>query len=111
MGGLVTGLWGAKAVAAAILGQGDYWTELRPLRRELDLHRLVRSVLNRFSGTDYDRLLELLDGRITQLLGLHTRDELARTFWRFLIAQPRLLGFAARLLLPRGVERRRLGSG
>lgn len=104
MGGLVTGLWGARAVAAAILGQGDYGTELRLLRRELDLHlhRLVRSVLNRFSGTDYDRLLELLDGRITQLLGFHTRDELAKAFWRLLFAQPRLLGFAARLLLPRG---------
>ncbi len=106
VGGLVSGLWGAKAAAKAILGQGNYGKELGPLRRELGLHLLMRSVLNRLSSADYDRLLELLDGKTTHLLGRYTRDELAKMFLRLLVAQPRLVSFAARLLLPRGVPGR-----
>ncbi|MGH7775216.1 MAG: FAD-dependent monooxygenase [Candidatus Binatia bacterium] len=106
VGGLVSGLWGAKAAAKAILGQGNYGKEIGPLRRELGLHLLLRSILNRLSGGDYDRLLELLDGKTTHLLGRYTRDELAKMFLRLLVTQPRLLSFAARLLLPRGVPGR-----
>jgi flavin-dependent dehydrogenase len=96
VGGLVTGLRGARAVVDAILGRDlSYVKESRSLRRELDFHLLVRSMLNRFRGRDYDRLLNLLNHRTVKLLGLHTRDQFSSMAFRVLAAQPRLLGFAA----------------
>lgn len=99
VGGLVTGLRGAKAVASAILERGDYRRGLGSLRRELRLHLWIRSVLNRFGGEDYDELLGLLNPSTTELLGVRSRDDLASTFVRLLVTQPRLLSLGARVLL------------
>ena len=104
VGGLVTGLRGAKAAANAILQRGNYLKELRPLRRELSLHLLLRSVLNRFRSTDYDRLLGLLNEKTIHLLGRYNRDQAGRMICRILLAQPRLLRFAT--ILSRGTWER-----
>lgn len=101
VGGLVTGLRGAKAAADAILQRRDYLKELRPLRGELSLHLLIRTILNRFHSADYDRLLDLLNEKTIRLLGFYNRDQAARMLFRVLLAQPRLLKFAASLF--RGV--------
>ena len=97
VGGLVTGLRGAKAAADAILQRRDYLKELRPLRGELSLHLLIRTVLNRFHSADYDRLLDLLNAKTIHLLGLYNRDQAARMLFRVSLAQPRLLKFATSL--------------
>jgi len=97
VGGLVTGLRGAKAAAGAILHRRDYLKELRPLRGELSLHLLIRTILNRFHSADYDRLLDLLNEKTIHLLGLYNRDQAARMLFRVILAQPRLLQFAASL--------------
>jgi flavin-dependent dehydrogenase len=104
VGGLVTGLRGAKAAANAILRRGNYLKELRPLRRELSLHLLIRTVLNRFHSADYDRLLDLLNERTIRLLGIYNRDQAVAMLCRVLLAQPRLLKFAASL--SRGIWQR-----
>jgi flavin-dependent dehydrogenase len=98
VGGLVTGLRGAKAAAGAILRRCDYLKELRPLRRELSLHLLIRSVLNGFQRADYDRLLSLLNEKTIALLGRHSRDHAATMLCQILLAQPRFITFARRLL-------------
>jgi digeranylgeranylglycerophospholipid reductase len=96
VGGVVTGLRGAWAAARAILRGSDYGRELDGLRRELDMHLLMRKVLNRFVPSDYDALLDLLNPRTTDLLSIHTRDEASQAFFRLLLAQPHLLSLAAR---------------
>jgi digeranylgeranylglycerophospholipid reductase len=95
VGGLVTGLRGAKAAANAILRRTSYATELSALQQELSLHLFIRSMLNNFRDADYDRLLELLNPQTIHLLGRYNRDQAARMLCRVLIAQPRFLGFAA----------------
>ncbi len=95
VGGLVTGLRGAKAAANAILRRTDYLRELKPLRRELGLHLFIRSLMNRFAGQDYDRLLGLLNEKTIYLLGRYNRDQAGRMVYRLLMAQPRLLEFGA----------------
>jgi flavin-dependent dehydrogenase len=97
VGGLVAGLRGARAASDAILHGRDYLKELRPLRGELSLHLLIRTILNRFHSADYDRLLDLLNEKTIHLLGLYNRDQAARMLFRVLLAQPRLLRFAASL--------------
>jgi digeranylgeranylglycerophospholipid reductase len=94
VGGLVTGLRGARAAANAILRGSDYMKELRSLRHELSLHLLIRNVLNRFGGADYDRLLDLLNEKTIHLLGRYNRDQAAKMVCRILLAQPRFLSFA-----------------
>jgi flavin-dependent dehydrogenase len=97
VGGLVTGLRGARAAANAILRGSDYMKELRSLRRELSLHLAIRNLLNRFRGADYDRLLDLLNEKTIRLLGIYNRDQAARILCRIVLAQPRLLTFAGML--------------
>jgi digeranylgeranylglycerophospholipid reductase len=94
VGGLVTGLRGAEAAAKAILRHAHYLRELRPLRQELSLHLIIRSVLNRFRSADYDRLFDLLNSKTVYLLGRYNRDQAARILCRILVAQPRFLSFA-----------------
>jgi flavin-dependent dehydrogenase len=62
VGGVVTGLHGARALATAVLNGRDYRKELRKLKLELDLHLLVRRVLNWLDDKDYDELIAMLDG-------------------------------------------------
>lgn len=97
VGGLVTGLRGARAAAEAILRGRSYLRELRPVRCELSLHLLIRAAMHRFRGKDYDRLLALMNERMIEILGAHNRDHAAKIVWRMLLAQPRLLGFGVAL--------------
>jgi flavin-dependent dehydrogenase len=100
VGGLVTGLWGARAAAEAILKNIPYANALRSLNRELWLHNLLRRVLNRFQATDYDQLLNVIDNSTARLLGRHNRDELTALALKLIYTQPRLLSFLPRLFGP-----------
>jgi flavin-dependent dehydrogenase len=99
VGGVVPGLYGAKALAQAILDGRNYRKELSGLKMELHLHLLVRHVLNRFSDQDYDELIGMLDGGLKEVLQEWTRDELTQCFLRMIWAQPRLITLGAKALL------------
>lgn len=99
VGGVVTGLYGAKALAKALLGGGNYYKELRGLRYELDLHLIIRNVLNRFQNDDYDELLQRFDKRLRDLLKKWTRDELRSFFFKMILREPHLLRLGMKSLL------------
>ena len=99
VGGLVTGLHGARALANAILNGRNYRKELRGLRIELDLHLFFRHVLNRFNDENYNELIGMLNGGLKDILEKWTRDELAQTFLKLILTQPRLVTFGAKTLL------------
>ena len=99
VGGVVPGLHGAKVLAHAIVNGQDYSRSLRELNRELNLHLLVRHVINRFNDEDYDDLLGMLDGKLKNVLQEQTRDELTYSFLRLLLAEPRLITLGAKALL------------
>ncbi|HTZ98781.1 MAG TPA: NAD(P)/FAD-dependent oxidoreductase [Candidatus Aquilonibacter sp.] len=102
VGGTVTGFRGALGVAEAILGGGRS-RELRALRRELDLHLLLRRSLHHFQQADYSRLVDLLDDSAKRSLGEYSRDEAWKILWRVCLRQPRLLLLGLRgLLMQRG---------
>jgi len=105
VGGTVTGFRGAIGVVESILG-GDS-QELRSLRRELDLHLLLRRSLHHFQQSDYSRLVDLLNDPAKRSLGEYSRDEAWKIMWRVCLSQPRLLLLGLRGLLMRGrsVER------
>ena len=99
VGGVVPGLYGARALAQAILNGRNYRKELGGLKMELHLHLLVRHVLNRFSDQDYDELIGMLDGGLKAILEEWTRDELAQSFLRMIWAEPRLIALGAKVFL------------
>jgi geranylgeranyl reductase len=99
VGGVVSGLHGAKALAQAILNGRNYHKELRGLRLELRLHLLIRHVLNRFKEEDYDRLIGMLDGGLKGILEERTRDELTHSFLRLIWTEPRLITLGTKALL------------
>ncbi len=98
VGGIVTGFRGALGVAEAILNGGP-GRRLRDLRRDLILHWLIRSALDRFTQAHYSDLMDLLNPRARKDLEAHTRDEPGRVLWRLCLHQPRLLLFGLRAFL------------
>jgi len=99
LGGVVTGLRGAKALAGAILKKKGWQAELLELKLELDLHLLLRRMFNHFRTEDYDTLVGLIRKRLRRVLSERTRDELAQTFLRLIIAEPRLMALGTKALL------------
>lgn len=109
VGGVVTGLRGARAVAQAIIKGKNWRREIMGLKLELDLHLLLRRMLHSFGDHDYDALIGMLDGRLQRILTRRTRDELARTFLKLIAAEPRLLALGAKALL-KSLAAARLGA-
>ena len=99
VGGLVSGLWGAKAAAESLAKGSSYRRELRGLHAELYVHDAMRWVLDRFNRTDYEQMLGLLGHGLQAVLGRHNRDSIARAKWSLLAAQPRIVTLAAKAVL------------
>ncbi len=112
VGGVVTGLRGARAVVEAILNGRKTGKEISKLKRELDLHLLVRRLLDGFNDLDYDRLIDFLNGELTEIVSNQTRDDLSRMYLDLVSSQPKLLVLGARAFL-RGIafKRRHNGAG
>jgi len=106
VGGTVSGLWGAAAAVRALLRGTPYAHELRPLKRELDLHWFIRLLLDRLDNPGYDRLVGSVTPAVQQFLSRHNRDEMVGAFWQLPLLQPRLVALGLRLLLSRSDSRR-----
>ncbi len=100
IGGTVTGFRGALGAAEAILN-GGVSRELRALRRELDVHLLLRRSLHDFQQADYSQLVDLLNAPARASLGRFSRDEAWKILWRVCLRQPRLILLGLRGLLSR----------
>jgi flavin-dependent dehydrogenase len=100
VGGIVTGFRGAFGVSEAILNGGRS-QELRSLRRELDLHLLIRRSIHSFQQADYSRLVDWMNDAMRRSLSSVTRDEAARVLWHICRNQPKLLLIGLRGLLTR----------
>ena len=103
LGGVVTGLRGALGVSERILN-GGFSPELRSLRRELDLHLLIRRSIHRFGQADYSRLVDWMNEGMRRSLSRVTRDEAARVLWCVCRNQPRLLWTGLRGLFARSLD-------
>ncbi len=106
LGGVVTGFRGALAVSESILNGES--RELRSLRRELDLHRMIRRSIHGFRQADYSRLVDWMNDRMRRSLSRFSRDEAARLLWHVCRSQPRLLLMGLRGLLTNPLEAAKL---
>lgn len=97
VGGIVTGLRGARGVADTILRNGK--SELLALRCELSTHWLIRRTLHYFQQEDYSRLVDMLNDSTRKSLGEINRDESTRLLWNVIRTQPKLVLMGLRGLL------------
>ena len=98
VGGVVDGLWGARAVADTITS-GRRGCAASSLRAELGMHWLIRAVLNRFGDADYRALLENIGHGPRGSLARYSRDEATKLMWDLIRRRPRFLLLAARAIL------------
>jgi digeranylgeranylglycerophospholipid reductase len=110
VGGVVTGLRGARAVVEAILSGKKTGQEASNLKRELDLHLLVRRLLDGFDDLDYDLLIDSMGGELNAIVSRETRDDLSRMYLDIVSSQPKLLFMGARALL-RGLAFKKRANG
>jgi flavin-dependent dehydrogenase len=103
LGGVVTGFRGAVGLTEQVL-KGGFSRELRALRRELDVHMLIRRSVHGFRQADYSRLVDSINNRMRQSLSHVNRDEAARLLWHICRDQPRLVWLGLRGLLARPPE-------
>lgn len=101
VGGIVTGFRGALAVAEAIMN-GGHSRRLGALRRELNLHLLIRKIIHNFSQAHYSKLIDLLNAPARRDLETYGRDEPRTVLWHLCLHQPRLLLMGVRALLTGG---------
>jgi len=98
VGGVVTGFRGALSVVDSILNNKKN-QNLKRLRRELDLHGIIRKSLRGFSQTDYVKLLDMLNPSTMRALSSFNRDETPRLLFHLLLGQPKLLLIGLRTIL------------
>jgi flavin-dependent dehydrogenase len=99
VGGTVTGLIGAKAAVNSILTGSSYKNNLKSLKRELDLHWYIRTLLQRLDNEGYDQLVNSITLPVQSFLSSRNRDQMAGAFWKLLMIEPRLLLVGLRCLL------------
>jgi len=107
VGGTVTGFWGARAVVQSILHGTRYAKELRPLKRELDLHWYIRYLLERLDNVGYDRLVKCITPSVQQFLAERNRDRMTGGFWQLPFREPRLLLIGIQIMLKLSFSRTR----
>lgn len=101
VGGIVTGFWGAQAVAEAILN-GKHSQSLAKLKGELNRHLLLRKALHGFSEKNYSHLFDLLTPRTRRCLTRYHRDQTSNLLWNLCLRQPRLFFTGIQSLLANG---------
>ncbi len=99
VGGTVTGLVGGKAAAEAILTGTSYRKKLKSVQRELDLHYFIRTLLEKMSAADYQKMIQSITPPVQNLLRSHDRDSMRAHFWKLPILQPRFIPLGLKLLL------------
>lgn len=95
LGGVIPGLKQAQALNRAIKGAADYSVCASELIKEMKLHLRVRTILDKFSDEDWNKLIAYVNQpKVNEVMGEYTRDNpfplVAKLFWR----EPRLLYFA-----------------
>lgn len=99
VGGTVTGLFGGKAAAEAILTGSSYQKQLKNVQRELNLHYFIRNLLQKMSADDYQTLIRSITPQVQNLLSSHDRDGMRAHFWKLPLIQPGFIPLGIKLLL------------
>lgn len=95
LGGIIPGMKQAEILAKSINDGKDYEKETKSLKKRLKMHLRLRNIFNKFSDSDWDKLVRLLgQEKIQQVLQEHTRENPLPMVWKAVVREPRLLWFS-----------------
>lgn len=98
-GGLIAALKSAQILADCLKNNKNYSFALKKLRRQLWLHAIIRSTLDRFSAEDYNTLVKLINKPRTKIyLSNNSRETPASLIIKLLLTEPKSLYFIKCLL-------------
>jgi flavin-dependent dehydrogenase len=97
VGGTVTGFVGAQEAVDRISGKNNGLFR-SSVKSELDLHLLIRRLLDQMDPDDYVKLISMLNQSVTKFLSSHDRDNMRSHFWKLIILQPRFIPFGLKLV-------------
>ena len=99
LGGLVPGLRQAEILADCINNKKDYEKEVKPIAKRLKLHLMVRKILDKFSDSDWDKLVSYINQpKVQNVFEKYTRDNPVPLVSMALLREPRFLQFAKYLI-------------
>jgi len=95
-GGIVPSIKAAHTLCDCIINKKDYASSFKfQSGKELLLHLKIRNILNKFSDSDYDFLLKLMNQkRIKKTLKKYDRDTPIPLLFNLLLKEPRFLTFS-----------------
>ncbi len=98
-GGIIPSLKAAQTLCDCIVNNKNYNKEFKKQSgRELLLHLKIRSMLNKFSDNDYDKLLSLMNQeKVKKILKKYDRDTPIPLVTNLLLKEPRFLYFTKML--------------
>jgi digeranylgeranylglycerophospholipid reductase len=92
LGGIIPGMKQAQILARSIHENLDYEKETRPLKKKLRIHLLLRNMFNKFSDSDWDKLIKLMNkDSLQELFQKHTRENPFPLAMKAVIKEPKLL--------------------
>lgn len=98
-GGIIPGMLAAQSLVKDIDGKKDYeWGWKKSIGRELRMHLLIRTMLDKFSDNDYDQLIGMVKReKVRSIIQHHDREFPIALAFDLLIHEPRFLTFAKHL--------------
>lgn len=99
IGGTVTGFGGAKSAVEAILNGRSYRTTLQGTSKELYIHQMIRQLLDKMNGRDYQKLIRYTSPAVKTFLHRYNRDEVRWHFWKLVFLQPGFIPLGLKLLI------------
>ncbi len=99
LGGVIPGMKQAEILTDCLNNHKNYQHEIKPLTRKLRMHLHLRTIFNKFSDQDWDKLVSLVNQpKIKTVLSAHTRDNPFPLVSKALLKEPRFLYFAKHLV-------------
>ena len=97
-GGIIPSLKAAHTLCECIIEDKDYNKEYRKRSGlELRLHLRIRNMLNKFSDSDYDKLIDLMSQeKVRKILKKYDRDTPIPLVTNLLLREPRFLYFISK---------------
>lgn len=97
-GGIVPGLIAAEGLKNAIIKKKDYKNQIKKLRKELLIHRVVRHMLDNFKNEDWRYLFKLFENKKNkEILASIERENISRLVDPLLKNDPRFLFFIRKI--------------
>ena len=93
-GGIITGMLSSRILAESIATGTSYSKNVKKLRKELWIHSKLRRMLNKFTDSDYTRLIRWMNNtQVQRILYTHPREYPSRFMLKLLLAEPRFAYF------------------